>query len=470
MSQRSFANLSGGALTRRQALGLLVSPIGWAFTAPAGTASEDVVGTLLVGEAGFDITPPLGVELAGYHRVPGQERRVEGIRQKAEGRVLVITADELTACVASLDLCAVAADFTAEVRSELWRRWGIPPCNVNLCATHTHSMPTLRPFRQWGGVSPEYAAEIKAKLIDAVGRAIESQAPCSLRIGRAKAVGASFNRTASSWRTEEEFTAESTSDVRWLDRDLHVLVFERAGRPPIVWYHFSAHPVCYADGQAGPDWCGLVADEMEKELGVRPGFLQGHAGDVNPGPGNPWRGDPAKVSQAVLEALRTALRQAKPAAFRPFRAAVGWSPLPLDLELYRQWLRSYEAKPEECSSGHWVDQHFAKSWYEDHRKSPWDRPDLLVELGVLRLGELALVFHPGELYSYYGLWIRLHSPVPNTLVVGYANDIIGYLPDPAAFEKGEYAAITVPKILDLPPFRPEAAQCLASRAVELVNL
>jgi hypothetical protein len=54
--------------------------------------------------------------------------------------------------------------------------------------------------------------------------------------------------------------------------------------------------------------------------------------------------------------------------------------------------------------------------------------------------------------------------------VGYANDIIGYLPDPKAFVAGEYAAITVPKILDLPPFQPEAAQILASRAVELANL
>ncbi|MCS7237394.1 MAG: neutral/alkaline non-lysosomal ceramidase N-terminal domain-containing protein [Thermoguttaceae bacterium] len=456
--------------SRRQILGLLTTPA-WALL-PIRFSSASEVGSspLLVGDATFDITPPLGAELAGYHRIPGQERRVQGIRQRAEGRVLVLTAGDLTACVAALDLCAVAADFTAEVRRELWQRWGIPASNVHLCASHTHSMPSLRPFRQWGGVLAEYVADVKSKLISAVGVALESQSRASLRVGKAKAVGASFNRTAPTWRNEDEFSLNATAETRWLDRELHALVFERQGRQPVVWYHFSAHPVCFADEQAGPDWCGPVADEVERVFGVRPGFLQGHAGDVNPGPGNPWRGDVSQVSQTVVEALRSAFEKSAPVEVWPLRSAIGWCRLPLDLQMYRQWLDAYRANPEACSTGHWVDQHFAKSWYEDHSRAPWEEQDLLVEIGLLRLGDVALVFHPAELYSYYGLWIRSRSPVAHTLVVGYANDIIGYLPDPMAFEKGEYAAITVPKILDLPPFRPEAAQVLASRAVELLNV
>ena len=82
---------------------------------------------------------------------------------------------------------------------------------------------------------------------------------------------------------------------------------------------------------------------------------------------------------------------------------------------------------------------------------------------------LALVFHPSELYSYYGLAIDRGSPFRHTLVIGYADGYIGYLPDPKAFERREYAAITVPRILNYPPFTPTAAQRLADEAIDLVE-
>ena len=74
---------------------------------------------------------------------------------------------------------------------------------------------------------------------------------------------------------------------------------------------------------------------------------------------------------------------------------------------------------------------------------------------MTQLGEVGLLFHPAELYSYYGLEIRRDSPFENTLVFGYTDDFIGYLTDPNAYETSEYAAIVVPKITDLPPFTSE---------------
>lgn len=85
------------------------------------------------------------------------------------------------------------------------------------------------------------------------------------------------------------------------------------------------------------------------------------------------------------------------------------------------------------------------------------------------MGSVGLLFHPGELYSYYGLAIQRDSPCPTTLVVGYTDDIVGYLPDPNAYTAGEYAALTVPGILDLPPFTPQAAQRFAEQALKLLG-
>ncbi len=472
MDHQGLTNsFSFGVLSRREVLQFLAYPVLPAFISSAwslGSSEEDTC--LLIGEQEVDITPPLGVELAGFHRKPGEERRVRAIRQPSYARVLVISAGDFTGCLVSLDLVAVGKEFTTDVRSALWERYEIPPINVHLCATHTHSMPTFRHLRQWGAVPEEYRGEVTEKIIAAVGGALESLLPTRLRVGQAPAPGASFNRTSSQWRTDAEFGPDATPNDRWLDTMLQVAIFDRIGGPsPVICYHFSSHPVCFADEQAGPDWCGTVAERIKEQVRVRPAFFQGHAGDVNPGHGSPWRGEVGQVTEAVSEALLKAIAAAKPINPLPARSAVKWCRLPFDLELYGRWMAAYAEEPEKCTSGHWVNAHFAKAWYEDNAASPWQEPSLLVELGLVRLGELAFVFHPAELYSYYGLLIRHQSRVPHTWVVGYANDFIGYLPDPMAFAKGEYAATTVPKILDLPPFCADAAEILAHRAIELVN-
>ena len=45
---------------------------------------------------------------------------------------------------------------------------------------------------------------------------------------------------------------------------------------------------------------------------------------------------------------------------------------------------------------------------------------------------------PGELFVEIGLAIRSNSPVKFTMVVGYAEDAIGYIPTDRAFEEGGY--------------------------------
>jgi hypothetical protein len=86
-----------------------------------------------------------------------------------------------------------------------------------------------------------------------------------------------------------------------------------------------------------------------------------------------------------------------------------------------------------------------------------------------QLGPVALLFHPAELFSYYGLALRRDSSLPGTLVVGYTDGIAGYLCDPKAYPAGEYAAVTVPKILDYPPFTPTAARQMTAAALGLLK-
>lgn len=52
----------------------------------------------------------------------------------------------------------------------------------------------------------------------------------------------------------------------------------------------------------------------------------------------------------------------------------------------------------------------------------------------------ALGAFPGELFTEYGLALKAQSPVPNTMLVGYTNDHIGYIPGDDSWMSGAYAA------------------------------
>ena len=92
-----------------------------------------------------------------------------------------------------------------------------------------------------------------------------------------------------------------------------------------------------------------------------------------------------------------------------------------------------------------------------------------ITLAAIRLGDVAMLFHPAELYTVYGLEIQRDSPFRQTLVVGYADGYVGYVPDAKAYVRAEYAAAMVPRILNYPPFEPTVGRTLSSAAVDLLK-
>ncbi len=456
-------------MQRRQFLSAMV---GGTVILGATAARAQAAGGLRAGEGVVDITPPLGIELAGFHKPPGQERRVQAIRQPSETRALVLACGSTQLAICSLDILGVDQPMVERIQQAAAARTGIPAENIHVAATHDHSMPTFVRLRQWGGTSPEFMATVEQRTVEAIAAAQADLASAELALGKCRAPGGSHNRTvkASETHLDSEFGPQSTDAQRWLDTMLHALVFRRVGKKPdLVWYHFTAHVVCYADEQAGPDWPGEVAREIHGQLGVRPSYLQGHLGDVNPGDGSDWRGEIRQTVAAITPALKQAIADARPLQVDCLRARHTTFQVPFDMERFGQWLAEYRRDPSQCQSGAWVDAGFAADWFRGNEHRDPGATHLPIALGAIQLGPVGLVFHPGELYSYYGLAIRRDSPLPDTLVVGCADGSIGYLPDPTAYQNGEYSALVVPKILDLPPFQPTAARELAAAAVALLK-
>jgi neutral ceramidase len=426
-------------------------------------------GTLRAGEGVADITPPLGIEMGGFHRLPGQERRIRTIRQQAAVRALVVQVGAVPIAVCSLDVAAVSQEMAARVRAAVSSQTGIPAAHVRVCATHTHSMPGFCYLRQWGALPREFMALVEKRVVEAVCKAQDDLAPAELALGKCHVTGGNHNRIVKSARTDDQFTPHSTDEERWLDTTLHALLFHRAGKRTLLWYHFSAHAVCFADEAAGPDWPGMVAELVRHNEKLESSFLQGHCGDVNPGDGSDWRGQADQTVRAIYPALKKAIDAAVPVRVERLDTLRESFRVPLDLALMRSWLEQYHDEPEKCVKGPWVDAGFAADWFRANAARDWSQTHLTSTLSAVRLGVVGLLFHPAELFSFYGLAIRRDSPFRDTLVIGYTDGCIGYLCDPKAHQTGAYEALTVPKILDYPPFTPTAARQMTDAALGMLR-
>jgi hypothetical protein len=69
----------------------------------------------------------------------------------------------------------------------------------------------------------------------------------------------------------------------------------------------------------------------------------------------------------------------------------------------------------------------------------WTDQTHTTEVQALAIGDdLAIVGLPGEIFAELGLALRERSPFRHTLVLGLANEAIGYVPTGRAFEEGGY--------------------------------
>jgi hypothetical protein len=109
----------------------------------------------------------------------------------------------------------------------------------------------------------------------------------------------------------------------------------------------------------------------------------------------------------------------------------------------RRWseevLRKAKENPARGQVDGLPDEYYALTWLEMYKKQNTDDE---VELMTVRLGNMALVGIPGEMFSELGMEIKKLSPTRNTLVIELANDAIGYLPAQNAFAEGGYESST----------------------------
>jgi hypothetical protein len=235
------------------------------------------LGTIRVGIAEVDISPPPGHPLAGY-----SARKTSGyteIDTRCYARALTISSGDTQVTILTADLLLINAKLAAAVLE----RTRLPAGQVYFTATHTHSGPGAwgdHPIEKLvtGSYDPLFFRSLADKLAEVVTRSREVRVPVEF------GVASMVTRYCQSNRVEREAP---------LDDRLVALVFREipaAGeKPPVsplaVLTIFSAHAtVCSsANNNLNADYPGYLVTEVRKKSGC-PNvlFAAGAVGEAAP--------------------------------------------------------------------------------------------------------------------------------------------------------------------------------------------
>jgi len=303
----------------------------------------------------------------------------------------------------------------------------LAPESIMVAATHTHSAPASVAMQsgsdKWdAAVSADYVEQLVEKAADALAEAWESCVSGHLRVGRTeiclghnRRVVDAEGRATNVWHDMEgRHTGYVNSNVRFL-------VFEDATTrtPKAVISLYGCHPVTLGPGnpKASADYPGFFVRAIEAALpGCFAMHLTGAAGDTNPRKGG-LSDDPEHAKgygDALARAVLDELSHTRPISAEPIRVHTKALVLPLGPD--------------------------ASHNYSCRAQDSLDGKTITSEVQVLRIGDVALISTPGELFSLMGVAIENNSPFAATFVVGYANDSLGYLVTNAVLQAGAYEA------------------------------
>ncbi len=418
------------------------------------------------GFAQAEITPPVGVDLAGY---VGRLGPSSGIHDPLYARALVVDDGESRAALVVCDLLGLDVAFAARLRREIGVAVGAAPERVMVACTHTHAGPATLFLHQCGDVDSHYVATLPAKLRDAAVSAAAALRPVRVAVGQGTVPAAALNRRG------EETPPDTALGVALLVGDDDV--------PIVTAITYGCHPVTLgADNRRiSADYPGVTVRAVAEALGGTAIFLTGASGDVNPTRrgtfdavdrlGRALADEVVRVAHGLEPQAPSGLTVLREVVALPLMEPPGVPALAELLASYREDLREAETagKPVRVRVARamvgWAERLVALAAAGTVPAS------VEVEIQAIALGPWVLVGVPCEIFSILGSRIKAAGGGRAVFLVGYANGDVGYLPDAAAHATGGYEVVDAYKYYDAPAaLAPAAAELVVDAGQRLVRL
>jgi hypothetical protein len=391
-----------------------------------------------VGFAEAEITPRLGdkpVYMAGF----GQNRVARSVHDPLKARTMVLASGDSRIAIVSIDVVGFFHANVVRVRERLPRF-----SYVVVSSTHNHEGPdTLglwgpSPFKS--GIDPEYMKLVEERIVTSVQEAATRLAPVTARIGTARA-------------------PELLHDGRepYIKHDeLVALEFRAADKLAGVAVQWNCHPETLdsKNTELSADYVGYTVKHLEEKYRCPVVYLTGTVGglmtslhvEVKDDKGNLLKDGTfektERYGRLVGRLAEQALTQARDVKLTPFTIQRREVYMPMANKGY-QVLRQVGVL--ERQSFLWKG--------DSSRAEPADAKEVTAplcmrtEVGRLRLGELDVALIPGEIYPELVLdkvqdppdagadfpdapiepAIYKQLPGPHRMIIGLANDEIGYI-------------------------------------------
>lgn len=426
-----------------------------------GVFAQDAAHPFRAGAAASNVTPWLGVSIAGYMN----DRRAAHIHDELHARCLVLDDGATKIAFAVVDSCMLPRDLVESAKNQIQEATGIPADHVLVSATHTHTGPCATPCFQ-SDPDPQYNRYLAVKIADGVRCAVNNLAPAKIAWGAGSVPDQVFNRR---WKMKEgtippnpfgkidkvqmnppRASENLVEPAGPTDPEVPFVFVKGAdGRPVALFANYSLH---YVGGEGGlhisADYFGMFADRIKQLLdaeGLDPPFVgamtNGTSGDINnidfriPGESKPPYAQMRFVADVVAKNVFDAAQKLEwhdrvtlDAAAHDLQLGVR-KPSPEEVAEAKETVRKAEGREMKT----------LPEIYARETTLIADYPDTVpVTIQALRIGNLGIAAIPCEVFVEIGLNIKAKSALKPAFTIELANGYNGYLPTAAHHELGGY--------------------------------
>ncbi len=416
-----------------------------------------------------NITPFLGLEIIGGWNSPPATH----VHDELHVRCLVMDDGETMLALVVADNLGLGRELIEEARRIIQNETGLPPENVLISATHTHSGVSAQGRgerrRGWneGGSFDAYQEVVIRRIADGVRIAINNLEPAQVGWGSCMVPRHVFVRR---WKMkpgtdipnpfggqDKVVMNPGRNNPNLLepagqpDPEVVFLSLRSAdGRPIALLANYSLHYVGGVPaGHISADYFGVFSDRIQELLGAdrqNPSFVgiltNGTSGDVNninfrgPAESHPPYGKMRIVADDVAREVLKAYGSVDHHDWVELKSAqeeLGLAVRIPDRDMVSR-ARDILARHDSIQPGHRHERVYARRTVQ---MLEWpDTIDIIMQ--TFRVGDLGIAAIPFETFAETGLELKERSPFEKTFAISMANGSYGYLPTPEQHVLGGY--------------------------------
>jgi Neutral/alkaline non-lysosomal ceramidase, N-terminal len=417
---------------------------------------------LRAGAATSNITPKLGVSINGnFH-----DAKATHIHDDLHARCLVLDNGETRLAFVVVDSCLIQRDIFDEAKRLIHDQTGLATDHILISSTHSHSAAASASIFQ-SDADSEYIRFLIPRIADGVRRAINNLAPAKIAWGTGSEPNQVFNRR---WKMKQGAVLANpfggTDEVKMNPPVANPNLLEPAGptdpgitflsiqspegRPIALLANYSLHYVGgVPNGTISADYYGAFAERITQLIGAEhldPDFVaimsNGTSGNINNINFRTPQKQQAPFGQIHLVADTVANEVCRVCKTLQYRDWVPLEILQTEINLGVRHPTNEEMARAEAILVRAGDIKDLKTYDQIYARETMlikDYPKQVpLIIQTIKIGDLAIVGIPCEVFAETGLAIKEKSPFKPTFTISLANGWNGYLPTPEQHKLGGY--------------------------------